>query len=518
MKKLIIAAALMTLSASSFAEQWKILGTRPMGMGGAFVAVAQGPIAQYWNPGGMVKSEQNVSGMEIPIGVTAEFTGNILENASKIGEMATKFSAINTTQRTGGTSNVDQVAAFVKTLSLMGDMNDPGKGALVEIAGGLNFKFSKVALSVNNFTSMGLTPLIDTVNIGLGSASGVSGIALDNTHSPSGTLQTNAASQIATAIGPGTGTGSFYDNLAKLMCGASGCMSSWGINNNTQLASALVGMAAYTGVSDTQIAEAAATFSQYAPGAAPIIAAAINGAPYTANTSNLTVAGASFMEIAAGYAWNIKKFEDLSVGANVKMINGRTVYSTFRFLADDDTMGAFSLDNTQSSWALGLDVGVLKKFEKVRMKPKVGLVIRNLNSPKFDVAKSTSFATPNDYQLNRQVRLGFAINPARFWTIAMDMDLTKNKTPVRGFESRQLALGTEINIINRKAFNIPLRAGLLKNMAEKDSKMAFTFGSGINLLFMHLDVSGVVSSDRTEIDGDKYPTKVGLAGSFGLLF
>ncbi|MBI4802431.1 MAG: hypothetical protein HY796_07905 [Elusimicrobia bacterium] len=75
-----------------------------------------------------------------------------------------------------------------------------------------------------------------------------------------------------------------------------------------------------------------------------------------------------------------------------------------------------------------------------------------------------------------------------------------------------------MKLFNPKAFNIPLRAGLMKNLAEKDSKPAFTFGTGLNLLYMHLDVSGVVSSERTRIDDSEFPTKVGLAGSFGLLF
>ncbi|MEK7814113.1 MAG: hypothetical protein AAB296_10165, partial [Candidatus Desantisbacteria bacterium] len=52
-------SVVMTLAIASLlscpvgAEQWKILGTRPMGMGGAFVAMAQGPMAQYWNPAGL---------------------------------------------------------------------------------------------------------------------------------------------------------------------------------------------------------------------------------------------------------------------------------------------------------------------------------------------------------------------------------------------------------------------------------------------------------------------------------
>ncbi|MDP2867001.1 MAG: hypothetical protein Q8O90_12225, partial [Elusimicrobiota bacterium] len=81
MKKLLILLACAAAPVSLCAEQWQVLGTRPMGMGGAFVAVAQGPIAQYWNPAGLVKSSANVSGVEIPVGVNAEFTGDIIKNA-----------------------------------------------------------------------------------------------------------------------------------------------------------------------------------------------------------------------------------------------------------------------------------------------------------------------------------------------------------------------------------------------------------------------------------------------------
>jgi hypothetical protein len=122
------------------------------------------------------------------------------------------------------------------------------------------------------------------------------------------------------------------------------------------------------------------------------------------------------------------------------------------------------------------------------------------------------------YKLDRQARLGFALRPARFWNLALDMDMTKNKTAVDGFDSRQLAMGTEINIVNRKAFNIPLRAGLMKNLAESSSKMAYTFGTGINLLYLHFDVAGAVSSDRTILDDKKIPTRASVSASFGLLF
>jgi len=515
MKRLLLVLAFAVAAPLSLcAEQWQILGTRPMGMGGAFVAVAQGPIAQYWNPAGLVKSSANVSGMEIPVGVNAEFTGDIVKNASQITDMASKFSSLQSAQKNGTTPmNADQLAAFAKTVSLMSDMNEPGKGALVEVAGGVNFKFSKVALSVNNFTSLGLNPYIDTTNIGLGADAGVSGINMSGvvTTNPADTTTRNTIQGAITAMGG-------YTAIQTLICGSAGtCLTGNGINSDLLLANALYNQAATSGQSAAQITEAANTMSQYASQVAPLITAANSGNTYANNTSNLTVTGAAFTEVAAGYAWSVDKWlSGLSVGGNVKMINGQTVSNNFKFLSESKTGDAFKMDNPKSSWRPALDLGVLwnvnAKYPRIPLHPRVGLVMRNINSPSFDTTLGPK------YDLDRQVRLGFALNPARFWTLALDMDVTKNKTPVKGFDSRELSMGTEINIFNRKAFNIPLRAGLIKNMAEKSSKMAYTVGTGINLLFMHFDVSGVVSSERTKLDDKDIPTKLGAAASFGLLF
>ncbi len=513
MRKLLILLCCAAMPAALSAEQWQILGTRPMGMGGAFVAVAQGPIAQYWNPAGLVKSSENVSGMEIPVGVNAEFTGGIVKNASQIGDLASRYSAIQSAQNSGGTVDAQQIAAFAKTLSLMDDMNKPGKGALLEVAGGANFKFSKVALSVNNYTSLGLNPFVDTVNVGLNSATGVSGVSFAgaNTASPATSQEQAAAATMAAAI-----TTIGFTDLETLLCGSGGCLGA--INTPTKLANAFVNYSVANSVTDQQIADSANMMSEYASQVAPIIKNAAGGKPYSQNTSNLTVAGASFVEIAAGYAWNADNWlSGLSIGGNLKMVNGRTASTTFHFLSESKTSDAFKLKDVKSSWAPAADIGALwnvrAKYPRAPLSPKVGLVVRNINSPKFDQPD----AVGGSYKLDRQARLGVALNPARFWTLAADMDVTKNHTAVKGFDSRELALGTEINIVNRKAFNIPLRAGLLKNMAEKDSKLAYTLGTGLNLLFMHFDVSGVIGSEKTEIDGKKFPARAGLAASFGLL-
>ncbi|OGR62395.1 MAG: hypothetical protein A2X31_01645 [Elusimicrobia bacterium GWB2_63_22] len=485
-------------------------------MGGAFVAVAQGPIAQYWNPAGLVKSSANVSGMELPVGVSVEMTGGIMKNASEIGDMASQLTAVQNAQSTGGSITPQQAGDFVKTMSLLAEMNDTGKGAMVEANAGVNFKFSKVALSVNNFTAVGANPYIDVNNLNLGNG-GTSSSSIDftgtATTAPGDPTYAAAASTLKTALD----TLSASNNLPQLLCGAGGCGAS--IANNTDLANALANYAFTNSIAASQLTDAASTITQYADSAAPVVAGALTGGSYADNTSNLTLAAGSFTEIAAGYAWNLDKWmHGLSLGANLKMINGRLASNTFQFMQNSETGDAFKdmMENSKSSWAPAADLGLLwdvkQTYAKAPLSPKIGLVMRNINSPSFDTPAG------GDYDLDRQVRLGFALNPAKFWTLALDMDLTKNKTPVNGFDSRQLAMGTEINIFNRKAFNIPLRAGIMKNLAEKDSKMAYTLGTGLNMLFMHFDVSGVVSSERTTLDDSEIPAKVGVAASFGLLF
>ena len=61
------------------------------------------------------------------------------------------------------------------------------------------------------------------------------------------------------------------------------------------------------------------------------------------------------------------------------------------------------------------------------------------------------------------------------------MDLTNNLTPVPGYHSRMFGLGTEVNVFNRSWINIPVRVGLMQNIEDSASKMAYTAGTGLTL-------------------------------------
>lgn len=508
--------ALFAFAGAAGAEQWQIFGTRPMGMGGAFVAVAQGPIAQYWNPAGLVRTTQNVSGVEIPAGATLEATGDLLKNASRIGDMADHLNAIQAAQKSAGAITPQQAADFVKAMSLLADMSKPGQGVLVEANAGVNFKFSRVALSVSNFTTVGADPHIDITNLRLGTAVGSNiGFAAGSGAAALPAAYDAAATELAAALDKLTGADSIYD----LFCGAGLCDAS--ITDNATLANALAAHAQSQSISADEVSRAAALITQYADTASPVVAGALTGGSYTANTSNLKLDAASFMEIAAGYAWNLDKWlGGLALGANLKMVNGRLATSTFKFMNDAETGNAFDdmLKDASSTWAPAADLGLLwninSRYPGIPFRPRLGIVGRNLNNPRFDRPVSVG----GKYTLDRQMRLGLALSPANFWTVAADVDLTKNDTAIPEFESRQLALGTEINLINRRAFNIPLRAGMTKNIAERSSRTAYTLGTGLNLLYMRFDVSGVISTDSTTIDDTEIPAKAGVSASFGLLF
>ncbi len=509
----LLAIAILLFSIDASAEQWQILGTQALGMGGAFVAIAQGPNGQYWNPAGLGQ-EKNISGLSIPVAVRAEFTGGLLKDAYKLSNVASDYSKLKTSQTNGTSIDTAQMAALTQGVAALGGLNSPGKGVLIDVNGGAAIKVSKFAFSVNNFTSVGATPVIDTVNIGLGAATGIAGANMNQGVLGAGTVDTTitaanqaASDQIETAL-----TTIGYANLESLICGAAGCLATQNgaITNASTLADALVDQAEDSGLTADQITQAAQKIADNAGAAAPIIIAAASGNPYTNNTSNLTLRGGSFTEAALGYGRGFL-LPGLYLGANLKMIRGTVGYDRYGIMTEkasgDNIFKNFDKYSKTTS-QLGIDVGALCELNKIvpilPFKPRAGLMIRNINRPKFDMPDTAiTNGEKSDYALDAQARLGTAIKPFGFWTVSMDMDLTENSTPVPGFKSRMFGLGTEINVFNRRWLNIPLRAGLMKNMAEASSKYTYTAGAGFNIIHFVLDLGVAVSADTTKYTDDK---------------
>lgn len=99
------------------------------------------------------------------------------------------------------------------------------------------------------------------------------------------------------------------------------------------------------------------------------------------------------------------------------------------------------------------------------------------------------------------------------------MDLSRNKTLVADYNSQNISLGSEFNIVNRPWLNLALRGGLIKNLASDYSPLTYTAGLGLNLLHFVFELGGAISSDWVMMgDNLSLPSRAMLSMALSLNF
>jgi hypothetical protein len=404
----VLFALLLTLSAplSAGAEEWNTMGPRAMGMGGAGVALSQGPLASYWNPAALGRATENANGFVLPFSAHAAVTGTAIAGSNDLQN------AQNTCQ------SVSAATCNANIASALAELQDPNNGMRVDGSAGGDFKVGKVAFFTNAFLDAGAIPRIDTTN-------------------------------------------------------------------NTQ-----------------------ATIAN--------------------NKSALIVKGAQILEFGAGYGHELPFAPGLFIGGNLKYMRAQVGYSDYFIVANSNNSSNVlqTLKNTSvKSSNVGVDAGALwdvdKSIDGAPWSPRVGVTGRNLNNPKFtQPAAAAADGVNGKYAVNPQARLGLAVSPLHFWNIAADLDLTRNLTKIDNIASRQLGVGTEVNVFNRTWIDIPLRLGLARNL-ETGTNM-LTLGAGFNFLHLMIDLAGEASGKRiatqTQGDNNKVPQEFGVSLSLSLLF
>ncbi|PJB23143.1 MAG: hypothetical protein CO113_18880 [Elusimicrobia bacterium CG_4_9_14_3_um_filter_62_55] len=405
MRKTLLASLLsLALVGQAGATPWHDLGPRAMAMGGAGVAMAQGPLASYWNPAGLGQL-YGTSGLVIPaFGMRIEATGRMLEGANDLYQIS---------QNAASHTNADVTNALTK-------FGERGNGAMVDLGASVALKLWKGTIFATPLAYIGATPYADT-------------------------------------------TGG--------------------------LTPATLG---------------------------------------TANTSEMRLRGGVFTELGFGYAHEIME-TGLIVGGNLKGIVGKVGFNRIRITQTDPGNGSFGdFDtNTKTSIQPGVDLGLLwdmrETFDGLPLRPRIGVVGRNLNNPKFKYpAQAVTAGERDKLSMQGQVRAGVALSPFKFWHLTADLDMTENLTLIDGYKTRYAGVGTEINVVNRPRFNLPLRAGLKKNLSDTNSGVAFTAGAGLNFFHFTLDIAGQVSAKRTQLQSEgkneKVPNNVAASIRLGFLF
>ncbi|MBI4371807.1 MAG: conjugal transfer protein TraF [Elusimicrobia bacterium] len=387
MKKILAFLTAVAVAAPAGALEWTSLGARSVGMGGAGVALAQGPLASYWNPAALGRATENAYGVQIPVVAHYGVTGSVVEGANDLQHLKDSCSsgAADCTQ-----ANI--TAALVK-------VNEPGNGARVDAGVGGDFKIGRLAFFANGLAAVGAVPQADLVN----------------------TAPTN------------------FDGVG------------------------------------------------------------------TQNGSKLTVKGARILEFGAGYGRELGFAPGLFLGAAVKLMNAQVGYSDYVIIQNsnsDDFISSLK-NSVRTSANFGVDAGLLWDLQRAfdaPLHPRFGLVGRNLNNPKFSQPDSAVAAGLTDkFAVNPQARAGLSLSPFHWWNFAADIDVTRNLTPVDNVASRQLGVGTEINVFNRSWINIPLRLGASRNLAETGSGTMISAGAGLNFLHVIVDVSGSVSPKTVSV-------------------
>jgi len=488
-----------------FASSFKILGTRPLGMGGAFVAVAEDAIAQYWNPAGFAL--QKGLDIQIPVGVSIETTEGLIKEVDDLGEMAVSVQEIIEARRSGSGFDANMIQEFTSAINELDDLNKSGLGLVLDINGGINIRFRNLGLGVINITELGTDPYVDLVNIGLAVSTAPVTDALDA-----------LCVDVDGDGNPGDGTGGFWDltpsqqsiadSLADSLDDIGSPTTGW---TNQDIAEELVVAGALAGLTDAEI-----------QGVADSIVAGLElwdtltGTDFGDNDTNIILNGIMLFEVPVTYARALPWVKNLYVGGNVKLMYGTVGFAKFKVFQDEDLMESLYKDYKnfyKTSTTIGVDIGALYDLRK-SLGLRLGMVVRNLNYPSFAQPKEAKEVGLDKYVIEPQVRIGAAYWPLNFITLSADLDVTNNKTVLPGYQSRMFGLGAEINILNKSWLNLALRGGFMDNLSESYGSM-FTAGLGLNLFHLNLDFAGAISTERTSIAGDKkFPTAA--FGSFGL--
>lgn len=152
---------ILSQAAPALATQWVTMGPRAMGMGGAFTAIAEGPLGAYYNPGALGQIVENPTGVALHGAGRYELTGSMFEGANDAFEVANQCR-----QGSAACTQANVDAALAKLAS------PAGEGGLAEAAGGLNLKFGRLAVFANNFSFRGIAPQVDTTNTTAGVGAG----------------------------------------------------------------------------------------------------------------------------------------------------------------------------------------------------------------------------------------------------------------------------------------------------------------------------------------------------------
>jgi len=210
----------------------------------------------------------------------------------------------------------------------------------------------------------------------------------------------------------------------------------------------------------------------------------------------LSLKGVSITEVPLSYGHAFETaYGTFGLGGSLKYMHGVTYATNVSIdTASGDISDSFD-DKEKLSSAFGVDVGA---FYTPNFLPKlrVAVVGKNLNTPEFDKRDGTT------YKVDPMARAGIYYAGWHHWLdVALDVDLTSNKTFLDGVDSQYIGGGLNIHPVSW----FSLRMGAMQNLADSSLGTIVTAGLGFGLKWLQVDVSAMVSTEKGHFDGNEIP-------------
>jgi hypothetical protein len=465
---LLAVAATLACTLLASALEFQPIGYEAIGMGGAGVASAKGSMAGYYNPALLARSRHTTE-VNLAFGLGLK-EYNLLANAQQLSDLDL-------------TNTVDHMANAIDftTGQVSNSITPTDRKNIKEIQAVWKSIGTNNGIDVSPAVALG----VQVLNVGVG---------IFTTGNATMVMHLNPNQNQLVFSNDQTIAGTTYKIYLK-----------YDPDTNTYSYNALNGAASVnlgTALGANNIPFAGTI--TYDP--------SLTEAYYTANaieaasdSSSIDIRGLVLNEIPVSYARNIaipKAFGALAVGGSLKLMNGITYSGTLDVDTDESDLQDALTKNSKTSMTFGADLGLLYNPPVVR-NLTVGLVYKNLNTPKFDYADGTAV------EVKPQMRAGldYALWKDRL-NFAADLDLTKN-TGIDARESQYVCAGANFHPFSW----FSLRAGVMNNMADTTLGTIGTVGLGFGLKWFQLDLAGQSSFKTTTISESKVPSyaKLNLA-------
>jgi len=470
------------------AAEFQPAGVRALGMGGAGVASIRDTNASYWNPAAfgffgkddaaMKASDNNGMsdkkfGGSADVGAGVSMQGNLAGLVDTIGKI--NYNAVSTAinNNANGALAGQPLLDSLTLINKLDGLNAPGTGLRILANGMGGVRIKNFGLGVQVLGEIGVSASIDTANLGLattvvpvaGQTAGVTGVQ-----------------QALAGFAPAPPTTYFTAAQQTQLIGL----------GYTQATINQVG---------TQLAATPAAAGKQATVTQALNTVAKTTGSLSANTSKIRYQGAIVTEIPLSYGYAITP--NFSIGGSLKYIQAQVIDGYTGVFNQNSNNFSFS-QFKETKYGFGIDLGAMYRLPNFQ----AGLVLRNLNSPKFK--HSSGYV----YEMKPQAKLGVSYMPWNTVTMELDADLTKNKSALSSYDTQYINGGLEWDVFHVVA----LRVGAYQNMAQNDIGTVLTAGLGINLWAARLDIGGAMSTKKAQYQGKSFPREARLSAALNIDF